>query len=636
MKAEGPVGGDLLYHGATVAEAVPIGELLEAIDKLLPDFSMTETHSGEEIPSEVFDKTVFLNHMLGDTELARDLTALFLSHYHELLSALRQALQRKDGPSLLEAAQALKSQLGIFGAFRALEMVGQLEVLARKEDLSTVSNVLPKLEDEVGNLSKELAVIWGQTNSGKILIADDDPVSRKLLQATLAKWGHEPVVCADGRQAIRALSSLDAPQMAILDWMMPGLEGVQVCRDLRARKKGPYVYVILLTGKDRSDDIIEGLDAGADDYLIKPFDPQDLRARLRAGFRCINLKDDLINEADIDAPSEFLDRVPRLETRDSILVSVKRDILSSREAGELLAILLIQIGWTQEMKAHHTRAESLVMEKVAQRLSGAMELQDHAGLYEADKILLVMKRADKDGIIKATRTMKNALTSAPVTVGKESVSVSINIGGTVISGSRIVALGSAILATEAALGSARSRGQNNVVFTPVNRAVTNPTASEESKTERPSLIDLDLILAARSGHLGRVSNLVARGAKVNARDAQGNTAILEAAFFKYPEIVQFLLEKGADPRLRNNAGDSALTEALRAGNLEIVNLLLSRVTPADVMANSGSLYKALVEASSYGKPELVNAVKRYLAGAGLQPSSKSKSGSGSQERSTPK
>jgi diguanylate cyclase (GGDEF)-like protein len=618
MKDEASVGGDLLYQGTTVAELVPMGELLEAIDRLLPDRFMEEPRSGEEISPEVFDKSVFLDRMLGDTELAREVAGLFVSHHQELLSALRQTFQRKDCRALLAAAQALKGQVGVFATSRLLEHVGRLELLARKEDLSPVADLLTKLEDEVARLTKELATIWGKSDSGKILIADDDPIVRKLLQATLTKWGHEPVVCADGAQAVRALSSPDGPKVAILDWMMPGLDGVQVCREIRARQKGPYVYVILLTGKDRPDEIVEGLDAGADDYLVKPFNPNDLRVRLRAGFRYINLKDDLVAAAEIDAPRTSFDQMTGLETRDSILVSLKRKLVTPREAGELLAILMIQVGTAEEIKANLDLSDLQVIKEVSVRLRTAMDLEDHAGLYDADRILLVMTRSDKEGIIKAARTVRSALTSSPVKVGQDSFSLTVSVGGTVISGNRTIAVGSAILSAEAALGNARGRGPNSVVFTPLRSTTTREATPGESNSEPPSRLDLQLILAARGGNMGLVRNLIGRGAKVNARGSRGNTALIEAASFKYPDLVEFLLEKGADPRTRNDAGDSALTEALRSGDGGIVNLLLTRLTPADVMANSCAVYKALFEVSSYGKSELVNAVKKYLLEAGLR------------------
>lgn len=125
----------------------------------------------------------------------------------------------------------------------------------------------------------------------KILIADDDATSRKLLGRVLKKWGFEVIVAEDGIQAWGAIQETDA-QIVILDWMMPGMEGVEVCRKIRSRE-GQARYVILLTSKTGTEDIVEGLDAGADDYIHKPFSKTELRARIRAGERILELQNAL-------------------------------------------------------------------------------------------------------------------------------------------------------------------------------------------------------------------------------------------------------------------------------------------------------------------------------------------------------
>src|SRR5215211_3230467 len=122
----------------------------------------------------------------------------------------------------------------------------------------------------------------------KILIAEDDAVSRRVLEATLVKLGHEVSAFSDGETACSVLVEPGAPGLAILDWMMPGMDGVEVCR--RARAAGSTAYLILLTAKGTKGDIAEGLDAGADDYIVKPFDRQELRARLNAGLRILELQ----------------------------------------------------------------------------------------------------------------------------------------------------------------------------------------------------------------------------------------------------------------------------------------------------------------------------------------------------------
>ncbi len=124
----------------------------------------------------------------------------------------------------------------------------------------------------------------------RILIADDSHVSRRLLEAHLHKWGHEVQVAVDGTAAWEAMQQKDAPALAILDWMMPGLDGVEICRRARARAPAHPLYIIVLTARSEPEDIVQALDAGADDYVTKPFHPAELQARLGVGIRIMLLQ----------------------------------------------------------------------------------------------------------------------------------------------------------------------------------------------------------------------------------------------------------------------------------------------------------------------------------------------------------
>ena len=124
----------------------------------------------------------------------------------------------------------------------------------------------------------------------RILIAEDDLVSRRMLEATLSRWGYEVVVTSDGEAAWHILRGKEAPRIAILDWMMPGLDGIEVCRHVRSLPRPDAPYLILLTAKGSKSDIVSGLQAGADDYIVKPFDREELRARVQAGVRILSLQ----------------------------------------------------------------------------------------------------------------------------------------------------------------------------------------------------------------------------------------------------------------------------------------------------------------------------------------------------------
>jgi CheY-like chemotaxis protein len=128
----------------------------------------------------------------------------------------------------------------------------------------------------------------------RVLIAEDDRIARRSLEATLVKWGHEVVACADGAEAWEALQSEDAPRLAILDWTMPELEGPEVCRKVRELPHAGLSYLILLTGRNQQEDLIAGIEAGADDYVAKPFDPRELQARVQAGLRIVRLQEQLL------------------------------------------------------------------------------------------------------------------------------------------------------------------------------------------------------------------------------------------------------------------------------------------------------------------------------------------------------
>ena len=126
----------------------------------------------------------------------------------------------------------------------------------------------------------------------KVLIADDDPLQRQLLSSWLTRWGHEVIIASDGASAWNLIQAHQIG-LVISDWMMPNLDGLQLCRTVRAAKLEWYVYMILCTGRNGASDLIEGLESGADDFLTKPIAPDELHVRLRSGERIIRLERDL-------------------------------------------------------------------------------------------------------------------------------------------------------------------------------------------------------------------------------------------------------------------------------------------------------------------------------------------------------
>ncbi|MBN2289732.1 MAG: response regulator [Candidatus Glassbacteria bacterium] len=148
----------------------------------------------------------------------------------------------------------------------------------------------------------------------RILIAEDDSVSRKVLQVLLQKWGYEVVITCDGAEAWRIMQAEDSPRLAVLDWMMPEMEGVEICRRARETESTRGVYIILLTAKGGKEDIVAGLKAGADDYLTKPINPNEMLARLQVGERVLGLQKDLS-----DRVKELEDALSHIKTLQGLL-----------------------------------------------------------------------------------------------------------------------------------------------------------------------------------------------------------------------------------------------------------------------------------------------------------------------------
>jgi len=145
----------------------------------------------------------------------------------------------------------------------------------------------------------------------RVLIADDEATSRRLIQVTLGGWGFEVSVAVDGDEALRILKEPSPPEIALLDWMMPGVDGLEVCRRIRAALPNATTYIVLVTARGGLENVVQGLEAGADDYITKPFDPRELRARLHAGVRIVQLQKALLER--FQELEDALKRVKQLQ-----------------------------------------------------------------------------------------------------------------------------------------------------------------------------------------------------------------------------------------------------------------------------------------------------------------------------------
>jgi len=263
----------------------------------------------------------------------------------------------------------------------------------------------------------------------KILIAEDDPISRRLLEVFLTRWGYDVAVAASGTEALDLLDQIDAPRLAVLDWMMPGLEGVQVCRKIRERKDRPYVYILLLSARAQKEDLLLGLESGADDYLTKPFDAPELRARLHVGQRILQLQDGLMV-----AGAELLfrathDSLTGISNRGVILDSLRREHSRQEREGGSFGIVLLDVDHFKSVNDTygHLRGDT-VLQEVVRRVTSTVRAYDTVGRYGGEEFLIVAPSSGAEGILRLSERVRLAIEATPIKTDAGEISVTVSLG----------------------------------------------------------------------------------------------------------------------------------------------------------------------------------------------------------------
>ena len=297
----------------------------------------------------------------------------------------------------------------------------------------------------------------------KILIAEDNAASRRFLETRLIKWGYDVVCARDGKEAWGLLQADNGPKVAILDWLMPEMDGLQVCRKVRNRLKDPYVYILLLTAKDQKEHLIEAMEAGVDDYIAKPFEPHELRARLLAARRIIELHEDLVSTREALRIQATHDSLTGLWNRPAILDVLHRELARAKRQGTSVGIAMADLDHFKQVNDTYGHAAGdTVLRKAARRMLSVTRAYDTLGRYGGEEFLIVIPRCDEQGILGKGERIRSRVCEKAISLPEGTVPVTISVGVTVAYPFNETDAEAYIRVADEALYRAKAQGRNRV------------------------------------------------------------------------------------------------------------------------------------------------------------------------------
>ena len=299
----------------------------------------------------------------------------------------------------------------------------------------------------------------------KVLLAEDDTISRRMLEAFLVKWGYEVVVAKEGGEGWRILQAKDAPRLAVLDWMMPGKDGIDICRGLRQRKARTYTYIILLTARGQKQDIVEGLEAGADDYVTKPFDPFELRARLRAGARIVELQEQLLQAREALRDQASRDPLTDLWNHRTILAILRKEVARASRTHGPIAVAMVDVDRFKAINdTYGHQAGDAVLREASRRLRGAVRTYDSLGRYGGDEFLAVVPGCDPAAAARFAEGFRVRIDRKAIETPEGLIPVTLSLGVIAVESLRNVNSETLVRVADAALYRAKIAGRNRVTM----------------------------------------------------------------------------------------------------------------------------------------------------------------------------
>ena len=297
----------------------------------------------------------------------------------------------------------------------------------------------------------------------KVLVAEDNPVFQTMLRNLLVRWDYDVIQAGNGVEAWEHLQAKDGPRLAILDWMMPGMDGVEVCRRVRAVGKEPYTYILLLTAKTESGDLVEGMEAGADDYVTKPFDAHELRVRLRAGRRILDLQEELVLAREALRRQATHDGLTGVWNRTAIMEILGRELARGNREMSPVAVMLTDLDHFKQINdGHGHMAGDEVLREAARRMQAGLRRYDSIGRYGGEEFLIVLPGCDASGAAAQAERMRAGFDSREFHFDGTPIRVTCSIGVSWTDLADPAQTESLIRSADEALYLAKHRGRNRV------------------------------------------------------------------------------------------------------------------------------------------------------------------------------
>jgi two-component system cell cycle response regulator len=295
----------------------------------------------------------------------------------------------------------------------------------------------------------------------KILIADDEALSRRLLEKTLERAGYEVIAVENGRAAVRQLCQSDGPRLALLDWVMPELDGPGVCREVRSQQNDSYVYMVLLTSKESKEDIVTGLESGADDYLTKPFNVDELKARLRTGERILHLEGRLVEAREMMRYKATHDALTSIWNRGVIMDLLGRELMrSQREAGCTIVLLGDVDHFKSVNDTHGHLVGDEVLQEISRRLLLSIRSYDFVGRYGGEEFLLVLNNCKPQFAEARAEDIRKIVSSRPIQTLAGSLNITMSFGLLLSDAWGVRPVEELLHEVDAALYAAKAAGRN--------------------------------------------------------------------------------------------------------------------------------------------------------------------------------